>query len=97
LIPLKTLTTRVIDLLHKQLRKPMESLSPYFRYTQLTYFENSEDSVKDMVITSKDCQKNGLLMIAYAIGDRYIMIIEQDLKFKGRGLSRRVQLKYYLM
>jgi hypothetical protein len=34
IIPLKTLKTRMMDLIHKQIRKPLESLSHYFRYTQ---------------------------------------------------------------
>lgn len=48
---MKTLTTRMMDLIHKQFRKPLESISPYFRYTQQLYFENAKDQVLDLVVT----------------------------------------------
>lgn len=76
LIPLKTLTTRVMDLLHKQLRKPLESLSPYFRYTQLLQFDSSLDQVRDIAITHGKCERNGVLMIAYQMDSKYLMVVE---------------------
>eukprot|EP00347_Sterkiella_histriomuscorum_P019667 403340747 len=95
IIPLKTLSTRVLDLIHKQMRKPLEILSPYFRYNQMMYFEKAEDSVLDMQIASSDCNFPNTMYIAYTINENYLMVIQQDLNKKNR--TRNIELKCQIM
>lgn len=44
-------------MIHKQVRKPLESISPYFRYTQQIYFEQPKDEVLDVQITDSDSEQ----------------------------------------
>ena len=82
IIPLKTLTTRMMDLIHKQVRKPLESLSQYFRYTQQLYFENPRDTVIDLQITGVDSEQKDQFMMLYKIEKKFLMIVKQDLNTK---------------
>lgn len=82
IIPLKTLTTRMMDLIHKQIRKPLESLSPYFRYTQQLYFENPKDQVMDIQVSGKDSKIPHQALIVYKIEKIYLMLASYDLKAK---------------
>ncbi|CDW83287.1 UNKNOWN [Stylonychia lemnae] len=96
IIPLKTLTTRILDLIHKQMRKPLESLSPYFRYLQLFYFENVNDRVLDSYMTHKDCHNSNQFYMVYSINNQFLMIIQQDLQSKRLG-GNRVSINYQMI
>lgn len=66
----------MMDLIHKQLRKPLESLSPFFRYTQQLYFENPKDIVLDMQITGRDSDMPAdTCLLAYKIENSFLMLV----------------------
>ncbi len=70
----------MMDLIHKQVRKPLESLSPYFRYTQQLYFENPKDTVLDVQITGAKGDFPNRVNLAYRIDTNILMLIQYDVK-----------------
>jgi len=93
-IPLKTLTTRMLDLIHKQVRKPLESLSQYFRYTQQLYFEQPKDQVLDIQVTGKDSDKPNTVLHAYRIEQNYMMLVQYSL---SNSTKRQLAIKYQFL
>jgi hypothetical protein len=69
-----------MDLIHKQVRKPLESLSPYFRYTQQIYFEQPKDEVLDVQVTGYDSEQPDIVHLAYRIENSYVMLVQYSLK-----------------
>lgn len=57
------------------MKKPLESLSPYFRSTAQIYFENPHDMVLDMTITNKDCKTKNNAYLAYKIENSFLMLV----------------------
>jgi len=66
----------MIDLIYKQIRKPLESVSPYFRYIQQLYFENPKDQVLDIQVLGKDAEsKPNSVLITYKIENNFLMLV----------------------
>jgi hypothetical protein len=82
----------MMDLIHKQMRKPLESISPYFRYTQQLYFENPKDQVLDIQVLGLDADsKPDHVLIAYKIESCFLMLVEYSLRQPSR---REIHISY---
>jgi hypothetical protein len=87
-----------MDLIHKQFRKPLESISPYFRYTQQLYFENAKDQVLDLVVTEggQSSELPHSVLLAYRIDRGFLMFVQYELKPSklNAGSKKNLMLNY---
>jgi hypothetical protein len=82
------------DLIHKQLRKPLESLSPYFRYTQQLYFEHPTDQLLDLHITGAHSPLPGQVLLAYRIESSFLMLVQYPVSTQP---ARQLNLTYQFL
>ena len=66
-----------MDLLHKQMRKPLESLSPYYRVLEQISFENPRDRILDLSLLEQPTSQEGsLAYVAVNVENKFLAVIK---------------------